>query len=101
MEIYRRIGNLKNLTGADRDLASQWWFVADLGRVVFAEKIVVRFAEEEIGDPFLLFEVLVSDGLKPARLQGGDDPGFYDRIAYPSENKTQRVFEIDLTRVQP
>ena len=86
---------------ADRDLASQWWFVADLGRVVFAEKIVVRFAEEEIGDPFLLFEVLVSDGLKPARLQGGDDPAFTTVLRTLSENKTQRVFEIDLTRVQP
>jgi len=86
---------------ADRDLASQWWFVADLGRVVFAEKIVVRFTEEEIGDPFLLFEVLVSDGLKPARLQGGDTPAFTTVLRTLSENKNQRVFEIDLTRVQP
>ncbi len=85
---------------ADRDLASQWWFVVDLGRVVFAEKLVVRFADEELGDPFLLFEVLVSDGLKPARLQGGDTPAFTTVLRTLSKNKTQRIFEIDLTRVQ-
>ena len=44
------------------NLASEWWFTVDLGRLVFAKKIVVRFAQE--GDPFLLFELLVTDGQK-------------------------------------
>ena len=28
------------------DLALQWWFIVDLGRLVFAKKLVVRFVEE-------------------------------------------------------
>ena len=28
------------------NLALQWWFIVDLGRLVFAKKLVVRFVEE-------------------------------------------------------
>lgn len=85
----------------DRDLASQWWFVIDLGRVVFAKELVVRFVEEGMGDPFLLFEVLISDGLKPARLQNSENPAFKTVLRTLSENKSQRVFTVDLTNEQP
>lgn len=81
----------------DSELASQWWFVVDLGRLVLAKKLVVRFVEEGAGDPFLQFEVLVSDGLKPARLSGGDTPAFKTVLRTLKKNKSQRVFEIDLT----
>ncbi len=86
---------------ADLDLASQWFFVVDLGRVVYAKELVVKFAEEGEGDPFLLFEVLISDGLKPAKLKGGDNPAFKTVLRTLSENKTQRVFNIDLSNQQP
>lgn len=86
---------------ADRDLASQWWFVIDLGRVVFAKELVVRFVEEGLGDPFLLFEVLISDGLKPTRLQNSENPAFKTVLRTLSKNKTQRVFTVDLTNEQP
>lgn len=85
----------------DRDLASQWWFVIDLGRVVFAKELVVRFVEEGMGDPFLLFEVLISDGLKPARLQNSENPAFKTVLRTLSKNKSQRVFTVDLTNEQP
>ncbi|HIL11708.1 MAG TPA: hypothetical protein EYG11_23725, partial [Candidatus Latescibacteria bacterium] len=39
---------------------ADWWVDIDLGRVVVAERIVVRFAAS--GDPFLKFRVMVSDG---------------------------------------
>ena len=80
------------------DLASQWWFVVDLGRMVFANKLVVRFVEEGLGDPFLLFEVLFSDGLKPARLQGSGSRSYKTVLRTLSKNKSQRVFEVDLIR---
>ena len=80
------------------DLASQWWFVVDLGRLVFANKLVVRFVEEGLGDPFLLFEVLFSDGLKPARLQGSGSRAYEVVLRTLSRNKSQRVFEVDLIR---
>ena len=86
---------------ADRDLASQWWFVIDLGRVVFAKELVVRFVEEGMGDPFLLFEVLISDGLKPARLQNSENPAFKTVLRTLSKNKSQRVFTVDLTNQEP
>ncbi|MBT4976132.1 MAG: hypothetical protein HOL51_01715 [Gemmatimonadetes bacterium] len=43
----------------DRPVAD-WWVDIDLGRVVVAERIAVRFADS--GDPFLKFRVMVSDG---------------------------------------
>jgi hypothetical protein len=85
----------------DSDLASQWWFTIDLGRLVFADELVLRFVEEGQGDPFLLFEVLISDGQKPARLQGGDTPDFKTVLRTPSENKSQREFRVDLSNREP
>ena len=71
-----------------------WWIEIDLGRVVWAQKVVVKFVDEGGGDPFLQFKVLTSNG----------DPAFQQseslnyRVAGRSEglNKTQRVFEYDL-----
>ncbi|MBM3278052.1 MAG: hypothetical protein FJY95_08215 [Candidatus Handelsmanbacteria bacterium] len=42
--------------------SSDWWLEIDLGRLVSAEKVIVRFVGEELGDPFLQFRVLVSNG---------------------------------------
>ena len=44
------------------DSRRDWWFQLDLGRLVAADRIVLKFPEEEIGDPFLQFAVLTSDG---------------------------------------
>ena len=79
------------------DLALQWWFIVDLGRLVFAKKLVVRFVEEGLGDPFLLFDVLISNGREPSRVQGSGARAFETVLRTLSKNKSQRVFEIDLT----
>ena len=67
-----------------------WWIEVDLGRLVWARKIVVKFAPEGMGDPFLQFKVLTSNGLpafsqsKAIRFaQAGRSEGL---------NKSQRVF---------
>jgi len=39
-----------------------WWLEIDLGRVVDAVRVVVRFVDEGKGDPFRQFKVYVSDG---------------------------------------
>ena len=78
------------------DLATQWWFVIDLGRFVFAKKLVLKFVDEDLGDPFLLFDVLVSDGLAPPRVPGSKVPRYQTVLRTLQENKDQRVFEIDL-----
>ena len=71
-----------------------WWVEIDLGRLVWAHKIVVKFAPEGLGDPFLQFKVLTSNGL-PAFSQS---KALRFAPAGRSEglNKTQRVFEFDL-----
>ena len=83
------------------DLALQWWFIVDLGRLVFAKKLVVRFVEEGLGDPFLLFDVLVSNGREPSRVQGSGARAFETVLRTLSKNKSQRVFEVDLTKHEP
>ena len=83
------------------DLASQWWFTVDLGRFVFTKKLVLKFVDEEMGDPFLLFDVLVSDGLAPPRVPGSKTPRYHTVLRTLRENKDQRFFEIDLQNVSP
>lgn len=83
------------------DLALQWWFIVDLGRLVFAKKLVVRFVEEGLGDPFLLFDVLVSNGREPSRVQGSGARAFETVLRTLRKNKSQRVFEVDLTEREP
>ncbi|MEE2659680.1 MAG: hypothetical protein VX733_14325 [Candidatus Latescibacterota bacterium] len=81
----------------DLDLGSQWWFMLDLGRLTFANKIVLKFVDEELGDPFLLFDVLISDGLRPTRVQSLATPGFTTVLRTLQPNKSQRVFSLDLS----
>ena len=71
-----------------------WWVELDLGRVVWAEKVVVKFVAEGMGDPFLQFKVLTSNG--DEAFQGSQSLDY--RVAGRSEglNKTQRVFEYAL-----
>ena len=44
------------------DLPENWWVQIDLGRGVSANKIVLKFVGEELGDPFLHFAVTTSQG---------------------------------------
>jgi len=56
-------GDPETYWGPDRgDLLEDWWVEVDLGRLVSATEIVLRFAEEGKGDPFRQFRVLVSTG---------------------------------------
>ena len=79
------------------DLAAQWWFTVDLGRIVIAKKLVVRFVDEELGDPFLQFDVLVSDGQPPISASSADVLNYLTVIQTLKPNKSQRHFEIDLS----
>ena len=72
-----------------------WWFELDLGRVVSATRILLTFVDEDLGDPFLQYTLLTSDGERPE--QGLRDVKSYV-VAYasPGANKSQRVFDIEL-----
>ncbi|MEE2659704.1 MAG: hypothetical protein VX733_14445 [Candidatus Latescibacterota bacterium] len=79
------------------NISAHWWLIVDLGRLVFADRLVVDFVDEELGDPLLLFTVLVSDGLKPPGITSGRGQAFRKVFQTLQENTTQRHFEIDLT----
>ena len=78
------------------DLAGEWWFTIDLGRLVLADRIVVRFVDEGLGDPFLLFDVLVSNGQAPTVAPASRSLDFRPVIQTLQPNKSQRLFEVDL-----
>ena len=77
------------------NLSSRWWFIVDLGRIVLAEKIVLRFADEDLGDPFKLFEVLTSDGQKPFAAVQGRNLEFSRVYRSLHPNRDERLIEID------
>lgn len=78
------------------DPLRDWVLEIDLGRLVSATKVVVRFAEE--GDPFLQFRVHSAGGQNPfgtADRSGALDYTLIGSTTQP--NRDQRVFEFDLT----
>ena len=81
---------------ADVDIGALWWFTIDLGRLVFLKKIELQFVDEDQGDPFLLYDVLVSDGRKPVSAQFRDTPDFFPVLISLKPNKTERHVEVDL-----
>ena len=84
------------IPSGDFDLATQWWFTIDLGRIVLADRIVLKFVDEGMGDPFLLFDVLVSNGQAPGTAPASKSLDFRQVIRTLRPNKSQRVFEADL-----
>ena len=79
------------------DIPSQWWFTLDLGRVVVLNRIALRFVDEEMGSPFLLFDVLTSDGQKPLAAVAGESLEFLPVLQLVKPNTTRRLFEIDFS----
>ena len=87
--------------GPDTDSPfSEWWAEVNLGRIVVASRIVVRFAEEGEGDPFLQFKVLAwrhapPRGAPELWLNGAPDiPKYWELGRTDKPNKSQRVFEF-------
>ena len=66
------------------DLGTQWWFIVDLGRLVMTKKIVLRFVEEDQGDPFLQFALA---GQYPQGQSAFADARIHD---HPPDAKTQQ-----------
>ena len=87
--------------GPDTDSPlTEWWAEVNLGRIVVASRIVVRFAEEGQGDPFLQFKVLAwrhapPRGAPELWLNGAPDiPKYWELGRTDKPNKSQRVFEF-------
>ena len=94
-------GDLTTTWGPDPDSPLEEWSVAvNLGRVVVANKIVVRFAEEDVGDPFLHFKVLVwrqgpsSTWRQQYTLPATSIPSYWEIGRTVKPNKNERVMEF-------
>ena len=101
-------GDLTTTWGPDPDDSlKDWWIELNLGRVVVVKKIVIHFADEGDGDPFLQFRVMgwhqasfgrsATSGDREAGryvLAGTDIPRFWEIGRTVRPNKTKRVFEF-------
>ncbi len=74
-----------------------WWFQIDLGRLINATNIGLKFVPEGQGDPFLQFVVLTADNADKGAQIAGNIP-MHQVYRTPSDNKVQRSFEFDLDR---
>ena len=74
-----------------------WWFQIDLGRLINATHIGLKFVPEDQGDPFLQFVVLTADNADKGAQIAGNIP-MHQVYRTPSDNKVQRAFEFDLDR---
>lgn len=94
-------GDMSTTWGPDPDSPlSDWAVTINLGRIVVAQKIVLRFADEEEGDPFLQFKVLVwrqgpsSSWRQPYTLPATRVPNYWEIGRTNRPNKSQRVMEF-------
>jgi gliding motility-associated-like protein len=70
-----------------------WWIELDLGRAVVADRLRVRFPDEEGARPFRFFSVYTSPGIPVF----GDAPRIvYNRVGRPINDNTEQVVEFDL-----
>ena len=74
-----------------RDPIEQWWVEVDLGRAVPVEGISVRFVNEELGDPFFKYLLLLAPN---QTLSFTDDDRINFELFVPHEgpNTQQRTF---------
>ncbi|MBT6147620.1 MAG: hypothetical protein HOH74_19440, partial [Gemmatimonadetes bacterium] len=88
-----RDGDVTTGWSPDRRASLASWFIdLDLGRTVTAERVVVRFAAEGEGDPFLKFRVMAS---AQTRLTNEDlDIEFFRVGQVTVRNKDTREFEF-------
>jgi hypothetical protein len=95
-------GDMNTSWGPDpQSPLGDWWLDLHLGRLVVVQKIVIRFAEEGQGDPFLQFKVLAWRQPPPRSttkylLEGTDIPRFWEIGRTSKPGKTQRVFEFEV-----
>ena len=54
------------------DPLEEWWIEIDLGRVVPVDELVLRFVDEEVGDPFWKFRILVAPDQEPIKEMGDE-----------------------------
>ena len=74
------------------DPVRDWWVEIDLGRAAHAHNVVLKFAEEGEGDPFLQFRLYISFGGEA--FKGSTLMPFATIGRTTQPNKDQRIFEF-------
>ena len=79
------------------DPIEQWWIEVDLGRAVPIERLKLKFVDEELGDPFLQFILLLSRQQSAIASENNNRIGFQLFIPQDAPSTTQReyIFESD------
>ena len=75
------------------DPLDDWWIEVDLGRVAPVDELVLRFVDEELGDPFRQFRVLTAPNQIPVR-QDDDKVPFEVVGGTDAPNRDQRIFRF-------
>lgn len=96
-------GDLQTMWGPNPESPLEdWWAEVNLGRIVVVKRIIIRFAQEGEGDPFLQFKVLGWRQPPPRSVSGyyldepkTNVPNFWEIGRTEKPNKTQRVFEFE------
>ncbi len=77
------------------DPLDDWWIEVDLGRAVAVDEILLHFAGEELGDPFLGFRVLIAPD-QEAILEDADEVELVRVGGTQAPNRDQRDFSFAL-----
>ena len=72
------------------DPIEQWWIEVDLGRAVPIERLKLKFVDEELGDPFLQFILLLSRQQSAIASENNNRIGFQLFIPQDAPSTTQR-----------
>ena len=81
------------------DPIERWWIEIDLGRTVLVDELVLRFAEEGNGDPFLQFKVLTDPGQQLIQ-QEASELDFLPVAGTDAPNDDLRVFRFEMEDMQ-
>ena len=77
--------------------SSDWFVEVDLGRALIISRVELTFVDESLGDPFLRFRVLISDGLPNFE----DEKSFFRVGLINRPNKDERTFSFDIDPQRP
>ena len=84
-----------------RDPIEQWWIEVDLGRAVPVERLKLQFVDEEIGDPFLQFIMLLSRRQSALLHEPNSRIGFQLFIPQDAPSTTQREYIFESEHTSP
>ena len=93
-------GDVRTFWEPDLGLGLERGFVEiDLGRAVVAKRVDLRFVDDDLGDPFLKFRVLVADGRATATSTRRRE--FFRVGLVTDPNKERRAFSFEVRPQRP